>query len=172
MFEKVKEQLDEIISIAEKCPEKYQEKCFEVLLSSLARAEAPSVLTPPGAPAVPKAEFFSRFNISQEEWTRVFHFGEGVYSIIVGDLKVKPKAGKQVRLALLLGVKSLLETGKPDISKDTLVEVCEKYSAYDSSNFASYMKKKKDLFLPKGDGWILTIPGQEQAAEVIKELAQ
>jgi hypothetical protein len=172
MFEKVKEYLSEIISIADECPEKYREKCFEILLSSLVRPEAPSVITPAGAPMITKADFFSRYNISQEEWTRVFHFDGSSYQVIVKDLKEKGKAPKQVKLALLLGVKALLETGEATISRNSLVEHCKSYATHDASNFAVNMKNQKDLFLAKDDSWVLTMPGQDKAAEIIKELAK
>ena len=174
MFEKVKEHLNEIIGIADKCPEKYQVKCFEILLGALVKPEIPSAAGVAEAAVISEADFFSRHEISPKEWQRVFHFdGKSAYSIIVGDLKVKPTVGKQERLALLLGVKNLLETGDAAISKDPLIELCERYSAYDSSKFATYIRQRKNLFLSKGkEGWALTIPGQAKAAEVIKELAQ
>ena len=40
MLEKIKDKLNEVVAIAETCPAKYQVKCFEILLSSLVRAEA------------------------------------------------------------------------------------------------------------------------------------
>ena len=52
------------------------------------------------------------------------------------------------------------------------MELCKKYDAYDSSNFAMHMKKQKSLFLAKGDNWSLTKPGEKRAGEVIKELSQ
>ena len=172
MFEKVKECLDEVISIANKCPEKYQVKCFEILLSSLVRPEAPSAVPIPGAPTVSKPDFFSNYGISEKEWQQVFYFDGNSYSLIAKDLKEKGKAGKQVKLALLLSVKELLNTGVATVSRESLTDACEKHAAYDSSNFATNMKRNINLLLPKGDGWVLTFPGQEQAAEVIKELAQ
>ncbi len=110
--------------------------------------------------------------VSQDELQRIFHRDGSSYNIIVGDLKVKPPAHKQIKLALLLGMKSLLETSEPTVAKDSLVELCRQYSAYDSPNFASNMKKNKQLFLTKGNGWVLTVPGQQEASKVIKELAQ
>jgi hypothetical protein len=172
MFEKVKEHLKEVISIADKCPEKYQEKCFEILLSSLVRPEIPPAVATAGAPAVAKPDFFSDHDIHEKEWQKVFHFDGKSCSIIVKDLKAKGKAPKQVKLALLLGVKGLLETGAALVSKELLIQTCERYSAYDAKNFAGNMKKQKNLFLTKDDGWVLPVPGQEKAAEVIKELAQ
>lgn len=179
MFNKVKECLSEIIAIADKCPEKYQVKCFEVLLNALVRPEispiggAREVPVAEGEAPVPaKPDFFSRYSIAEEEWTRVFDFDGVSCSIIVKDLKDKPVARKQKKLALLLGVKRLLESGEPAISKDSLVELCREYSAYDSTNFALHMKNARNLLFPKGDGWVLTVPGKEAAAEVIRELAE
>lgn len=181
MFNKVKECLSEIIAIADKCPEKYQVKCFEVLLNALVRPEistsgtvgkVPVAGIEAPAPAPAKLDFFSSYSIAEEEWTQLFAFDGVSCEIIVKDLKVKPVARKQIRLALLLGVKGLLESGEPAISKDSLVEHCREYSAYDRKNFALHMRNAKNLLLPKGDGWILTVPGKQKAAELIKELAQ
>jgi len=171
MFEKVKEHLNEVINIANKCPEKYQEKCFEILLSSLVRPEAPPIKAGVGASPAAKTDFFSRYGISDEVLAGVLHFDGTSCSIIAKDLKDRGKAPKQVKLALLLGVKGLLETGEAFISRELLIQTCEQYSAYDSHNFKGNMKSQKNLFLTKGDGWVLPVPGLEKAAEVIRELA-
>lgn len=179
MFNRVKEYLNEIIDIADKCPEKYQVKCFEVLLSALVKPETLPVGATAGAPQasvttglMPRADFFTENDISQEERSRVFYFDGSSWSIIVKNLKVKEKSKKQVSLALLLGIKGLLETNEALLSKNALIDVCRQYVAYDSTNFAKHMKRAKHLLMPKGEGWVLTIPGKEKAAEVIKELAQ
>lgn len=174
MLEKIRDDLNEVIDIANECPEKYQVKCFEILLDALLKGE-PSFVAPSTsskATGKPKPEFFSRYSISEDECARVFHFDGNSWSIIINDLREKMTARKQVRLALLLGIKSLIETGQATISKDSLIDVCKQYAAYDPKNFALHMRKKKNLFLSKGDGWLLTMPGQENAAAVIKELAQ
>lgn len=174
MLEEIRNCLNEVIGIANECPEKYQVKCFEILLDALVKGEALA-----GAPVIGpkvtgklKPEFFSHYSISQDEWTRLFHFDGTSCSIIVKDLREKTVSRKQVKLALLIGIKSLLETREATISKESLIDICEQYATYDSSNFATHMKNQKNLFLPKGDSWLLTMPGQEKAADVIKELAQ
>lgn len=178
MFEKVKEHLDEIVSIAGKCPEQYQVKCFEILLSALVKIETPPIRGVEGIPEIvtrervmPKADFFSRHGLTEEEWSRVFDFDGSLWSIIA-KLKAKEMSKKQVQLALLLGTKSLLEGAEPIIPRSSLVELCKDYTAHDRSNFAKHMKAQQNLFRPKGKDWILTSPGLEKAAEVIKELAQ
>jgi hypothetical protein len=183
MFEKIKDSLSEIIEIADKCPERYQVKCFEILLDSLVRGQAgasaaaaaiPSGVA--GSQAKPEPSFFAAHGISKDLWARVFNHdvSSNSYDIIVSDLKEKPKSKKQVRLALILGIKNLLETGTPSVPKDALIELCESHAAYDAGNFSAYMKKPycRSWFILKGDAWTLTHPGQDKAAEVIKEVAQ
>lgn len=179
MFEKVKDHLNEVIDIADKCPEKYQVKCFEILLDALAKAATVGTGLALGAPVTgvqvaekPEPPFFSQYGISEDEWTRLFHFDGTSYAIIASDLKEKATSKKQVKLALLLGVKGLIETGQATILKESLIDICKEYAVHDSSNFSAHMKKQKNLFSQKGTGWVLTVPGQKQAAEVIKELAQ
>lgn len=178
MFDKVKEHLDEIISIAGKCPEQYQVKCFEILLSALVRVETPVIRGVEGIPKIaarerelPKADFFSRHGITEEEWSRVFDF-DGSSWFITATLKEKEMSKKQVQLALLSGIKSLLEGAEPIILKSSFVELCRHYATYDRRNFAHHMRAHKNLFRSKGKDWTLTRPGQEKAVEVIKELAQ
>ena len=89
----------------------------------------------------------------------------------VKDLKEKTNSKKQVKLALLLGVGGLLVGGQPVFSKERLIEVCREYGAYDAPNFASHMKKQRDMFIAQGNDWSLTVPAQQRAAEAIKELA-
>ena len=177
MLEKIKDKLNEVVAIAETCPEKYQVKCFEILLSSLVRAEVEVPVTDAavttgqsGEKAVPA--FFAHQNITEEEWQKVFHFDGTTYSIIVDDLKETTKSKKQVKLALLEGIKVLLTSSVATIVKGDLLELCKKYDAFDSSNFAMHMKKQRNLFLAKGDNWSLTKPGEKRAGEVIKELSQ
>lgn len=178
MFETVKQHLNEVIEISDKCPDKYQVKCFEVLLDSLVQVHTTSPSTQPATAVTPIKEtpkstlaFFANHGISNEEWTRVFHFDGNECQIIANNLKERGKAGKQLKLALLLGVKNMLETGSPDIPKGILIDMCKRYASHDSANFSSIMKKQKNIFLSKGKDWVLTIPGQEKAAEVIKDLA-
>lgn len=178
MFETVKEHLNEVIEISDKCPDKYQVKCFEVLLDSLVQLHTKSSTAQPATNGIlieeaPKSSpsFFANHGISDEEWTRVYHFDGNEYQIIANNLKEKVKSGKQLKLALLLGVKNLLETDSADIPKGILIDMCKRYASHDSANFSAIMKKQKNLFLPKRKDWVLTIPGQEKAAEVIKSLA-
>jgi hypothetical protein len=173
MFEKVKENLEQVIEISNKCPEPYRIECFRVLLEAIVSSEPEKAHAYAEVDTKNKEKplFFNQYPISDEKWQRVFNYDGKTYDIIVKDLKEKTTSKKQIKLSLLLGVKSQLESNEPYISKDALVDMCKKYSCYDSANFSGYMKKNKDLFIEKASGWNLSIPGLQKAAEVIEELA-
>ena len=197
MFENVAEHLDEAVRLAERCPDKYQIPCFQALIRVLAQADTPfhdgghplnlngegpasfPVNNPPAsANPVPQQDsngrgslFLDQYQISTENISRVVHLDGGSYRIIAKDLKEKTNSKKQIKLALLLGVAGLLVGGQPVFSKEKLIEVCREYGAYDGPNFASHMKKQRDLFIAQGSEWSLTVPAQQLAAEAIKELA-
>ncbi len=172
MFDKVKENLEKVIEIADSCPENYRVKCFEVLLEALVRGEPEKAVaySDQAVSAKSKAPFFAQHDIQDELWQKLFNFDGSNYELIINDLKERTVAKKQIKLALILGVKNLLESNEPFIAKNSLVELCKQYSCYDSKNFKTYMKKNKNWFLNKANGWNLTIPGQKEAANVIKEL--
>ena len=196
MFENVADHLDEAVRLAERCPEKYRIPCFQALIRVLAQSDSPAsrdghpVNGTGGVPAAhtngsydgggPARQqqdggrgpiFLDQHQIPGESISRVYHLDGGSYRIIVKDLKEKTNSKKQVKLALLLGVGGLLTGGQPVFSKERLIEVCREYGAYDGPNFASHMKKQRDLFIAQGNDWSLTVPAQQRAAEAIKELA-
>ena len=115
--------------------------------------------------------FMDQHQIPEAFISRVYHLDGNSYRIIVKDLKEKTNSKKQVKLALLLGIGGLLASGQPAFSKERLIEACREYGAYDAPNFASHMKKQRDMFISHGNDWSLTVPAQQRAAEAIKELA-
>jgi len=200
VFENVSEHLDEAVRLAERCPEKYQIPCFEALIRVLAQSESlpaqngngyassfdraaeaslttangshePAGSTLPQQPSHRGPIFLDQYQIPSLTISRVYHLNGDSYRIIVKDLKEKTSSKKQVKLALLLGIGGLLTEGSPVFSKDRLIEVCREYGAYDAPNFASHMKKQRDMFIAQGNEWSLTVPAQQRAAEAIKELA-
>ena len=199
VFENVAEHLDEAVRLAERCPEKYQIPCFQALIRVLAQSDSLPAQNGNGAanhlagngetPASPSNGsysssgptgkqpsergpiFLEQHQIPEPSISRVYHLDGDSYRIIVKDLKEKTNSKKQVKLALLLGVGGLLAGGQPRFSKERLIEVCREYGAYDAPNFASHMKKQRDMFIAHGNDWSLTVPAQQRAADAIKELA-
>lgn len=182
MFEELKKNLNEIVAIANKCPEQYREKCFSILLEHF--------LTSQEKPKIPKGESskledvsmpqasdeFSKFigddSELKEAVPNVFHIEKDNYRIIIGDLKTKKKAEGQVRAALLIGIKHLIADGEASIPYEELKGFCGDHAVLDKANFQSIMKKKKkkNLFLPQDKDWKLTNPGKKEAVKLIKDL--
>ena len=199
MFENVAEHLDEAVRLSERCPEKYQIPCFQALIRVLAQSDSLPAQNGNGEAHDSTAEgevsaspingsypisgltgqqpnkrgslFLNQNQIPEPTISRVYHLDGDSYRIIVKDLKEKTNSKKQVKLALLLGVAGLLAGGQPVFSKERLIEVCREYGAYDAPNFASHMKKQRDMFIAQGNDWSLTVPAQQRAADAIKELA-
>ena len=177
MLEMVKNKIAEAIEVAESVPEKYQQKCFEVLLETALHGntfngDVAQVAQKSTGQPLAGTQFLAAQGITDNMLSRVLHLDGDSYELIASNLKVGSVAQKEVRLALLLGVKNLLEGGEGFFQKDSLVTQCKKYAAFDSPNFAAHMKKQRNLFLAKENGWVLTVPGKEQAAQAIKELAE
>jgi len=198
VFENVAEHLDEAVRLAERCPEKYQIPCFQALIRVLAQSDSLPLNSGESHPIYGVADsatstangsytgagparrqqagdrgaiFLEQHQIPGASISRVYHLDGDSYRIIVKDLKEKTNSKKQVKLALLLGVGGLLAGGQPVFTKERLIEVCREYGAYDGPNFASHMKKQRDMFIAQGSEWSLTVPAQQRAAEAIKELA-
>ena len=136
-FEHFEEQLDEIIRVAETCPDRYKVACFEVLASSLTGTLSPPTLgwsdtTIPksNSPNGAKLTYLAQYNISEYELSRVYHHDGDSYTIIARDLRTKPLSSKQQRLGLLLGVRGLLVGADPIIEKDSLMDLCRRYAAW------------------------------------------
>ena len=201
VFDNVHEHLDEVVRLAERCPEKYQISCFQALIRALVQSdlsvpqngnEDAHLFNGNGfkdeiLPATPRGSsvnsislndgsergpiFIDQHQIPEISISRVYHLDGNSYRIIVKDLKEKTNSKKQVKLALLLGIGGLLSSGQPLFSKERLIETCREYGAYDAPNFASHMKKQRDMFISHGNEWSLTVPAQLRAADAIKELA-
>jgi len=171
MFEEIKDEIEEIVKIAESCPEKFQIPCFELLLQHTLRQRQVSEVDIGKPTGPPQFELFCKqHHITRDQLAQVYHFEDDKCNIIVKSLGVAAKSKKQGQLALLIGVQSLYSTGKPLVPKDNLIEACKNYDGHDASNFASNMKSRKNLFVPHDKDWTLTKPGLEEAAKLIREL--
>lgn len=173
MFEQLKEQLKEIVEIADQCPDRYRERCFSILLEHFLASQEKQETGGLDFTGEWPAEF-SRFVADhqlKQAVSDVFHIEEGKCEIIVKDLKTKKKATGEIRLALLIGIKHLAEEGSPNVPNEELRKLCSDHALLDAPNFTSIMKKHKNWFLTKDKDWKLTKPGEKEAANLVKELA-
>ena len=112
-----------------------------------------------------------RYAVTMEQVQRVLEFEESGFQVIA-KLSTKVKSHIQEALALLIGVGHIAVEGIGTIPKNDLIEACKEYAGYDQPNFSSHMRKRKNLFGSESEGnWKLTRPGEERAADMIKEIA-
>ena len=178
MYEELKKEIKEISAIADSCPGNLKEKCFEILLNHFLSSglgadgvggrSSGTATALKGGGAQKSFSVFLASHKLENSFESVFELEAGKCQIIIKDLKETTTAKKQVRLALLLGIKNLAEKGIPEVPSEELRTLCQEYSCYDSPNFSTHMKKQKNLFLPQAKDWKLTTPGMNEAANVIR----
>lgn len=133
MFENAQPQLERILALVAVCPEKLQEKCFEILLNAYvegATPQAPSVLAPTtlgngtpaaisanGASAIPEAirpkltTLAGRNKIPLDKASALFDFNTDPFTYHAYVAPGTNKAEKTRNVALALALKNYLTTG-------------------------------------------------------------
>lgn len=174
-------------ALADKVPEKYREKAFELLLQSFLGSGPPAPAKPEeakreeGAGAV-KREFkmpielralFSQYNVPEDSLQKLFEI-EGTTVVPKFALKTAKKARAQIQLALMVALENLLKGGKLEFNVETVRIRCKEHRAYDSANFGSYFKRSSGLFksLDDEEHVELAPDGKQELAQTITELAK
>jgi len=186
MYEKMKEKIEEIVSICEKVNEGYRTKCFEVLMQSLlsdsknfAPQEFPvkqvikqEVVKKPFVTPVQVKAFMSQYGITEDNLNKIFLL-EGENAEPIFNLKAKKAAKAQIQLSLLKALENALKNSGFKFSVEEVRELCKKHKCYDNANFSSIFKKYSNLFdsLEDGENVSLSPEGKQQLADSIVEIA-
>jgi hypothetical protein len=192
MYEKIKGELKQIVELVESVPERYRDKCFDLLLSSLLSGQEPSAREKEDSstktdesrakkdrefnfPAKVKA-FVRRYGIKEEQLERIAMVESGDVHFIHEPKDVKNATG-QIQWALLLGLKSALLGGDMVVDPEGVRSICIEKGLYDKANFAATFKRAPNrslfngLLEPHGESQKLTAKGEEKLAELLKDLA-
>lgn len=192
MYEKIKGELKQIVELVESVPERYRDKCFDLLFSSLLSGQGsfmpdnddaskkvqesqPKSDTGFTLPAKVKA-FVRRYGIKEEQLQRIAMVESGDVHFIHEPKDVKNATG-QIQWALLLGLKSALLGGDMIVDPEGVRSICIEKGLYDKANFAANFKRDptRSLFNgilePQGESRKLTAKGEEKLADVLKALA-
>lgn len=200
MNTELEQKIKEFIEISDKCPEKYQLKCFELLvgnyLASNTKKEENNTsqsdnssdlsknLTPPKQTELTLSDlhvkvksFLQKSNLTLEVINSVFYKEGDSILLLVDDLKAVKSSEVQIRIALLNAFVSAINTGNFEFDGEEVRAETQKRKAYDKANFAANFKNNSSLFeeissYNKTNPIIkLTESGKERIAELIKELA-
>lgn len=184
-FENLQTNINKIIDVVEKIPEKYREKAFEILLNnSISREkienkkdklkkEESTLDDYSFQMPIEVRAFLSQFSISEERINELY--------LITGPKEIARKfrlntikaAEAQIQMAVLLALENtLMGDGKFEFNIENVRTKCEEEKCYDSKNFATNFKKKKKFFkdLNAKENIALSPLGKEHLADVLNEL--
>ena len=91
--------------------------------------------------------------------------------LVAKSIPGKSKNERTRSVLLLQGVASYLSTGVARVTHDKVKEACLHYDAWDSDNFARYLRNlSREVGGNRESGYMLTAAGLTAATEMIKEL--
>lgn len=124
-----------------------------------------------GAGFPPEAQkWLQKHSLSKETLNHYFHMDEGKVTVIASPSASKTKKEQTVDAYLLQGVAALLQTGNAAFTDDEARGVCEHLGCFDRGNHAKTVQSFGNRFTgSKKEGWKLTVPGLDAAAELLKQ---
>jgi len=197
----IKTEMGEILEIVKMCPEPLQEKCFDILVTSLVRDEA-------GAPRphtnahkdntddqpverqrqdsgeeIAEADlhtkvrkFLVKESISLETLNELYYKEDGDILPLYETPGTHKMAEAQIRLALLTAFENALPTGDFSFNVETVRTRCQAMKCYDSANFAANFRNSASFFqdftYKKGADGELSPEGKKELASAIKHLSE
>lgn len=184
------EDLKEIITLVSGVPEKFQERCFDMLFQHLLDQTKEVQKLPEVLPLVtggaassgstgvplnaPLRVFLRRYEVTQEQLNAIFLFESGEVHFI-REPAVDSIASAQVDWALLLALKSAILKGTFTVDPEDVRSICKEKGVYDLPNFAKTLKANASLFKgemkAQGDPQQLSDDGSSKLAELVKRLA-
>jgi len=186
--EELESKIKEFIDVAEKFPETYREKIFEVLLINYLRGiqapkEVPEKVETPIPPVIPPQKFvipigvravLQQYNVAEENIQKLF-LVEGTEIQRIYKLTTTKKAVAQMQVALLTALENALRPGgKFEFSIEVVKNRCkDDYGAYDVANFKANFNKNAKLFkgLDDEEHVELSTDGKPELAEAILAVA-
>ena len=185
------ENLKEITALVSSIPEKFQERCFELLLQHLiGQAEEPSkpydASSAKATTAVPVAEggvplnaplrvFMRKYDVTKAQIDSLLIFESGEVHFL-REPTAEKNASAQIEWALLLAFKSAVLKGTFTVDPEDVRSICKEKGVYDQPNFASTFTYKGNAILfrgvmkPQGDPQQLSDDGTLRLSELVKKL--
>lgn len=197
-YEKLKNEIKEIVEISQLVPESLREKCFELLLNHLLEGK-PTPLHPKhkeestipessgqaaqsggvsslSLPAAIKA-FMRRTNTAQSDIEAIVMTEDGEFHFIKEPTHANVSKG-QHDWALLLALRNGIQNNSLTVDPEAVRSIVQEKGFYDSANFAKNFKNEKYSVFYKGtmdaqgEARALTLQGEKHLAELIKSLAK
>jgi hypothetical protein len=119
----------------------------------------------------PVAKKWARRNgLTFDQLSKLFSLGIDEIELVAKSVPGSSKRERMHSVLLLSGAASYLGSGAARVAYDKLKETLGHYNAYDSANFATYIKGfAPEVGGSKDSGYVLTARGLAAAAELIKQ---
>lgn len=157
MYEDTQQHLERILVLVKLCPEKLQEKCFELLLSTYlenhVKKSTPSPKGEDGDPnaasnnsAIPDAiktrfhALATRTKVTVQKASELFDFNVDPFTYHGLSLPDGSTREKMRNVALLLALKNYLTSASWEADWKEFRATCLDHSCWDQSNYATIMK--------------------------------
>lgn len=116
-------------------------------------------------------KWIARSGISVQKLMSIFSLGIDEIDLVSKSVPGNGKAVRTKNIFLLKGIASYLGTGAPRTTYEQIKETCLHYDAWDSPNFAKYVKSfSADISGAKDTGYTLTARGISEATALIKSM--
>lgn len=116
-------------------------------------------------------KWLSRNGLNSKGMSSLFSLGFDEIDLVAKEIPAINLKDKMRMVMLLKGIAGYLGSGTSRISDNDLRETCRHYSAYDSKNFATYIKDfSSEISGTKETGYSLTPRGMTAATEIIKQI--
>lgn len=195
-YDELKSSVKEISEIAASVPEKFRDKCFELLLANLLKNESGSqadkgkddtdkgkldVKDDKGAKSsIPMTTqlrlLMKKTGVTTEELEKLIMYDSSDVHFIKEPHDVGIAKG-QNEWALLLALKNAIVNDSLTTDPEDVRSLCQEKGFYDKANFATnfksakYAKLFKSALVPQGAAEPLSSEGQDELGKLIKRLA-
>jgi hypothetical protein len=189
----IKEKVDNVVEIAELCPDLYKLECFRLLLqyelnniqknsgigtqikSDTDESEQRGIAT--SDLHIKFKSFMDKNNVSIDAVNSLYYFESGSFLSLYDDLKTTKMAEVQIRISLLQALNNAMSTGDFSFDREAVRSECQKRKVYDKRNFTTNFKNNSSLFdnhieYKKGEQIKLSEKGKGELVKLIGELAQ
>jgi hypothetical protein len=117
-------------------------------------------------------KWMKRSGLTASSLSALFSLGVDEIDLVAKKVPGENKKDRMHNVLLLKGIAAYLSTGVARVTHEQVKEACLHYDAFDTNNFASYLKSfSAEVAGTKGSGYTLTARGLTNATEIIKSLA-
>lgn len=114
-------------------------------------------------------KWIKRSGFAPDQLSKLFSLGIDEIDLVATKVPGSSKRDKTRSVILLKGVAAYLGSGVPRVTYEQIKEACQHYGAFDSPNFAKYLKSMtSEVSGTKEGGFSLTARGLTEATEMVR----